>query len=135
MKVLFSYDICSNIYFQRNNGKEDLDDKFAAKFISCEGASARLRVREEIDILFSLHHPNILRYWTTIDGMNIIPFVLIHWTSHWTSWSYCHYLFRLFAAYEEEKESTTEIVQILEYLSGGQLFEKIIESPYSKFRV
>ena len=72
MKVLFSYDICSNIYFQRNNGKEDLDDKFAAKFISCEGASARLRVREEIDILFSLHHPNILRYLTTIDRMNII---------------------------------------------------------------
>ena len=74
MKVLFSYDICSNIYFQRNTGKEDLDDKFAAKFISCEGASARLRVREEIDILFSLHHPNILRYWTTIDGINIILF-------------------------------------------------------------
>ena len=41
-------------------------------------------------------------------------------------------LYRLFAAYEEEAESTTEIVQILEYLSGGQLFEKIIESPYSK---
>ena len=39
---------------------------------------------------------------------------------------------RLFAAYEEETESTTEIVQILEYISGGQLFEKIIESPYSK---
>ena len=43
--------------------------------------------------------------------------------------------FRLFAAYEEENDSTTEIVQILEYLSGGQLFEKIIESPYSKLKL
>ena len=42
-------------------------------------------------------------------------------------------ILRLFAAYEEEREgSASEIVQVLEYLSGGQLFEKIIESPYGK---
>ena len=42
-------------------------------------------------------------------------------------------MLRLFAAYEEEREdSASEIVQVLEYLSGGQLFEKIIESPYGK---
>lgn len=50
------------IFNRRNEDKEDSVDMFAAKFISCDGAAARLRVREEIDILFSLHHPNILRY-------------------------------------------------------------------------
>ena len=49
-------------------------------------------------------------------------------------YNYLKINFRLFAAYEEETKSTTEIVQVLEYLSGGQLFEKIIESPFSKFR-
>ena len=46
----------------RNDEKEDSEDKFAAKFVSCEGPAARLWVREEIDILFSLNHQNILRY-------------------------------------------------------------------------
>ena len=35
---------------------------YAAKFIRCNGAAARLRAREEIDILSSLQHQNILRY-------------------------------------------------------------------------
>ena len=38
---------------------------------------------------------------------------------------------RLITAYEEQGPSG-DIVQILEYLGGGQLFEKIIESPYGK---
>ena len=64
MKILLFNDIFFNIYCVRNYEEEDLEDHFAAKFISCDGAAARLRVREEIDILFSLHHPNILRYLT-----------------------------------------------------------------------
>ena len=42
------------------------------------------------------------------------------------------YIHRLFSAYEEEEGSSSEIVQVLEYLNGGQLFEKIIESPRGK---
>ena len=42
------------------------------------------------------------------------------------------YIHRLFSAYEEEEGSSSEIVQVLEYLSGGQLFEKIIESSRGK---
>ena len=45
------------------------------------------------------------------------------------------YIHRLFSAYEEEEGSSSEIVQVLEYLSGGQLFEKIIESSRGKQRL
>ena len=45
-----------------NDGELALHEKYAAKFNSCKGAAARLRVREEIDILASLNHQNILRY-------------------------------------------------------------------------
>ena len=45
------------------------------------------------------------------------------------------YMHRLFSAYEEEEGSSSEIVQVLEYLSGGQLFEKIIESSRGKQRL
>ncbi len=46
----------------RNDGELEVHEKYAAKFISCKGAAARLRVREEIDILASLNHQNVLRY-------------------------------------------------------------------------
>ena len=39
---------------------ESQEEIYAAKFICCKGAAARLRVRAEIDILSSLNHPNIL---------------------------------------------------------------------------
>ena len=105
---------------------------YAAKFIRCNGAAARLRAREEIDILSSLQHQNILRY---------IFIKLVWWTLH----VYRNYIanilqlfnniHRLFSAYEEEEGSSSEIVQVLEYLNGGQLFEKIIESSRGKQRL
>ena len=62
-KLSFNSNCTKTIFSNyRNNEKEDSEDKFAAKFVSCDGPAARLRVREEIDILFSLNHPNILRY-------------------------------------------------------------------------
>ena len=48
--------------YSPNASEEDAQDMYAAKFIRCDGAAARLRAREEIDILSSLQHQNILRY-------------------------------------------------------------------------
>ena len=52
----------SVIIISPNTSEEDSQDMYAAKFIRCDGAAARLRAREEIDILSSLQHQNILRY-------------------------------------------------------------------------
>ena len=46
---------------QQLSDKPQPESKYAAKFMSCKGAAARLKVRDEIDILSSLQHPNILR--------------------------------------------------------------------------
>ena len=104
---------------------------YAAKFIRCNGAAARLRAREEIDILSSLQHQNILRYiFHKISLVNVPKYPLIWKILLFNEmFSYMH---RLFSAYEEEEGSSSEIVQVLEYLNGGQLFEKIIESPRGK---
>lgn len=67
---------------------------FAAKFIDCKGATARLRAREELEILRVLKHPNIMR---------------------------------LITAYEDLDED--KIVQVVEILDGGELFERIVDNP------
>ena len=58
---IWIYWIMSSSY-SPNASEEDAQDMYAAKFIRCNGAAARLRAREEIDILSSLQHQNILRY-------------------------------------------------------------------------
>ena len=40
---------------------------YAAKVVRCEGASGRLRIRDEMDLLGSLKHPNILRLITAYE--------------------------------------------------------------------
>ena len=51
---------------------------YAAKFIRCDGAAARLRAREEIDILSSLQHQNILRYIFHKFSLVNVPVSYIH---------------------------------------------------------
>ena len=67
---------------------------YAAKFVECKGANARLRAREELEILRILRHPNIMQ---------------------------------LITAYEDSDDD--QIVEVLEMLEGGELFERIVETP------
>eukprot|EP00094_Tigriopus_californicus_P010876 TCALIF_10491-PA protein Name:"Similar to MYLK Myosin light chain kinase, smooth muscle (Bos taurus)" AED:0.13 eAED:0.13 QI:248/0.75/0.8/1/0.75/0.6/5/0/307 len=64
---------------------------YAAKFLHCDKAAIKLRIRDEIDLLHSFDHPHVLR---------------------------------LIGAFED----TDNFIQVLEYLSGGQLFERIIQN-------
>jgi len=76
---------------RRKTGNEDVT--YAAKFITCKGATARLKIRDEMDLLGHLNHHNILR---------------------------------LVTAYEDPEEEL--VIQITEFLSGGELFERILDS-------
>lgn len=62
----------------------------AVKFLKCHKASEKLRIRDEIDILKTLSHENVLT---------------------------------LLGAYEQHDQ----FVQVLEHLSGGELFQRVID--------
>merc|ERR1711893_319541 len=66
---------------------------FAAKHVQCRRASEKTRLVEEVDILKSLDHPNIMK---------------------------------LYRAFKDEESTDDEVVLILEYLSGGDLYSRVM---------
>lgn len=66
---------------------------FAAKHVLCRRASEKTRLVEEVNILRSLDHPNIMK---------------------------------LYRAFKDEESKDDEVVLILEYLSGGDLYSRVM---------
>jgi len=69
---------------------------YAAKHVECRRASEKRRIMEEVEILGSINHPQIMR------------------------------LYRVFADLEDSLND--EIVLLLEYLSGGDLYNRVMYS-------